>query len=816
MEGSLKSKIRFPASWLALVPILVLACFLRFYELGGRPLHGDETFHTVEVAAKPLTFILGTNYGSILDTLLIHFLLPLGKIETMARLPSALFGLLSVWVIFLIGKRLWSQKEGLIAALLAAVSTPIIFFSQEARGYTGLLFFSLISLYFFERARRENTAKVWILYSLSMALGLYAHLFLLVVLPVHAAALLATWISQRVGKRASGLSFISNRTLLHFFLSAVVILLLAFLLYLPTRKTGTLNAYAFVTSSVSSLFRGVWDLKFWPFVRETIKRLLAFEAWPPYFFIQMGLLVMGFAASLKTWRREWTLFLSYSVLPFILFALSNPPYFYASPQPNKFLFLLPILFLWAAHGLVCISAALEKILGAAARIRRRKIVAAAVWTLLISGTLFSSAVVLKDYERNYWSRLSLDRDRDTDAYLLKHAEWQEAIYYENYPNPYVFLMLFPVIYPDGGTKGIAVFESDYDYIFQAQLRQPKGMWLVLDNPLPAGEGLSSRGPALEGAAVETVGRQTLVHWPSSGRSLYENTLALFRFLLSRSPREERCREIHLELAKVHLLARNGPDARKELGIFRRLFFSPESGRAEPDVSLPVSRILETYLEGRAKTPAGLAEEDLLKRVADLLRENAEILLAEDRFDEALFLQAEAEEILPGSLWGDLSVAESERRQGRTKAAEPAYLQALLLGPFPKIETFILKRLREVYDIPFGYFLWQRGGAFHLRWFSQEKDSFSGKIQSTRILAGVGEFHLLENDRWKASKKTVAFQAVVENGRIEGLDIAAPAGAELSFALKIDGREKIQDRIVLLPERGHPANLPFSLPMHRSP
>jgi tetratricopeptide (TPR) repeat protein len=812
----MNSQKRFPKVALALASILVLALVLRFNHLGSRPLYGDETFHTVDAAAKSLPFILTTNFGSILDTLLIHFLLPLGKIETMARLPSALFGLLSVWIVFLIGKRLWGKKEGLIAAFLTAVSTPIIFFSQEARGYTGLLFFSLVSLYFFERSLNENKARLWIFYALFTAIGLYAHFFLLVILPVHAAVVVLAWFGQRIGKNKPSPWSVSNRTLLNFAASAAGILILTFLLYLPTRKTGTLNAYSFVTTSVSSLLRGEWNFDLLSFFGATMKRLLAYGAWPPYFFIQLGLLAVGFAASLGNRQRDWALFLAYLVLPFVLFALSNPPYFYATPQPSKFLFLLPVLFLWIAHGLVKLASGLQKVLAGAAPIKNRKRLAALVWTPLLLGILLCAGVELQDYQRTYWKTLSLDRDGKMDAYLQKHGGWQEAIYFDDYRNKQVFLMLFPVTHPDGRRKGIAVFESDYDYIFQAQLFQNKGLWAVLESPRPAEQELSDLRTTLDGADVEPIGRHVLVHLSRPNRSLYENTLTLFRFLLSRSTAEEQTREIHLQLAKVYLLARNKAEAMKELDTIGRLYAGQASGRADADTSFSISRLLQTFSDNRAKSLSQGTQEALLTRIGELLREQAEASLAEDRFDEALALQTKAEETLPQSLWDHLSAAESYQKEGLAQEARQAYLRALFLGPFPKIETFILKKIRGLYDIPFGYFLWQRAGAFHLRWFSQERDTFSGSVRSSRALKGVGDFHLLDNDRWKRSKRDVIFQAVVEKGRVEGLDIAVRSASRLTFSLKIDGREKIGDRVILLPEGARPPGIPFSLQAQRSP
>jgi hypothetical protein len=51
-----------------------------------------------------------------------------------------------------------------------------VWFSQNARGYTGLLFFTLLSSYWFVRSLREGTRTTWLMHGVSLALGVYMHL----------------------------------------------------------------------------------------------------------------------------------------------------------------------------------------------------------------------------------------------------------------------------------------------------------------------------------------------------------------------------------------------------------------------------------------------------------------------------------------------------------------------------------------------------------------------------------------------------------------------------------------------------------------
>lgn len=59
-----------------------------------------------------------------------------GYSEISVRMPSVIFGLLTIYFVFLIGKKLLSKELGLIAALLLAFNPLHIFYSQEARMYS--------------------------------------------------------------------------------------------------------------------------------------------------------------------------------------------------------------------------------------------------------------------------------------------------------------------------------------------------------------------------------------------------------------------------------------------------------------------------------------------------------------------------------------------------------------------------------------------------------------------------------------------------------------------------------------------------------
>ncbi|MFQ5689197.1 MAG: glycosyltransferase [Gemmatimonadota bacterium] len=116
------------------------------------------------------------------------------------RLPAVLFGVGSVWALFWFGTLVTSRREALLAAMLMAVSYHHVWFSQDARGYTGLLLWTLLGSGLFLRIVRSGAWTGWKLpaaYGIVMALALYTHMTAAVILAAHAAIALAAALTRR-------------------------------------------------------------------------------------------------------------------------------------------------------------------------------------------------------------------------------------------------------------------------------------------------------------------------------------------------------------------------------------------------------------------------------------------------------------------------------------------------------------------------------------------------------------------------------------------------------------------------------------------
>jgi len=161
--------------------LTALALFTRLPYL-TRGLAEDELNTAVYlVGAKSITTILTTAFSfnnHIAYSLLARlFEQVLGRSEWSLRLPAFLFGLTSLPAFWLFSRDLVGPRVALVAVALLAVSPAHIVASISARGYSGLILFTLLSSYFFLRLRqRPDRRDAW-LFVASSVLGIYMHLY---------------------------------------------------------------------------------------------------------------------------------------------------------------------------------------------------------------------------------------------------------------------------------------------------------------------------------------------------------------------------------------------------------------------------------------------------------------------------------------------------------------------------------------------------------------------------------------------------------------------------------------------------------------
>jgi mannosyltransferase len=138
------------APWLVII-ITLIGGLLRVILLGSKGMWLDETFsvwlanHSV---GDMLQWIVKIDQHPPLYYLLLHYWIALnGDTPYYARQLSVLFGAGTIPVIYLIGKRISGAVVGLAAAVLLALSPFNIYYAQETRMYTFLMFNAAVAIY---------------------------------------------------------------------------------------------------------------------------------------------------------------------------------------------------------------------------------------------------------------------------------------------------------------------------------------------------------------------------------------------------------------------------------------------------------------------------------------------------------------------------------------------------------------------------------------------------------------------------------------------------------------------------------------------
>jgi mannosyltransferase len=181
-----------------------LAAALRFATLGVQAYHHDEIvtasrvlradfWHAMEAvgfseSAPPLYYALAWPWTQLT-----------GTGEFGLRSLSALAGVATVPVAYLLGAELRGRRAGIVAAALVAVNPMLLWYSQEARGYALLALLTAVAALYFVRALRSGRPRDFTGWGIASALALATHYFAIFPLALEAGWLL--WRHRRAAWR---------------------------------------------------------------------------------------------------------------------------------------------------------------------------------------------------------------------------------------------------------------------------------------------------------------------------------------------------------------------------------------------------------------------------------------------------------------------------------------------------------------------------------------------------------------------------------------------------------------------------------------
>jgi hypothetical protein len=157
--------------WLLVVVLTVIGATLR--TIGSdRSLWIDEISTLAWYIHAPAidTFLQAlTSNNHLLNSLLGRAAVMLfGEREWTLRLPAIIFGTLSIPLLYLGVRRYSGRVEASLAALALTVSYHHVFFSQDARGYSGMVFGGLLGTFALLEALERRSLWAWAVYCIGM------------------------------------------------------------------------------------------------------------------------------------------------------------------------------------------------------------------------------------------------------------------------------------------------------------------------------------------------------------------------------------------------------------------------------------------------------------------------------------------------------------------------------------------------------------------------------------------------------------------------------------------------------------------------
>jgi uncharacterized membrane protein len=343
---------RFTASPRAVWLMLGIAAILRLLWCWNKSLWMDE-IAAVYIAQYPLHDIIFTTpetfyHPPLYPSLLNIFIGLFGNSRLAWSLPTVLAGILSVWLLYDITRRVSERRVAFWVGIVAACSPYLIFLSQEVFDYMMLMFMALLAWDVLLACLQSGKRRLWIVWGLICVLGFYTHFLM-------GMAILAQFIVFVLWKR-------KPRSAWWGLISAGVV---AFLLYLPflyravfmlsrrSAEIGLWGAPVTLSDIVKKLFGVIYyQLSGFYFSNLNWDKLAAVFTEPANLLLFIGLILFPVALILwgmGGWKRLDHRF-KLVLLPTLLLPLLM--LVYPGVSARQFVIMSPALFMLLGAGIV--------------------------------------------------------------------------------------------------------------------------------------------------------------------------------------------------------------------------------------------------------------------------------------------------------------------------------------------------------------------------------------------------------------------------------------------------------------------------------
>ena len=358
--------------------ILGLAAFMRFYRVGSLPFGtwSDETYigEVVRNILSDPTYrpIYVLNYDHPLHFYgLVAFAFQIfGDTTVSIRYVTALFGLATVAVAFMVGRESFGNRFGLVLAFFFAISRWHVTFSRFGVYTISMPFFEMLTIWLLLRARRTHQIHDFMWAGLAFGLGLNFYIGIRLFVPVVAIYLLL-WLISSLRNRAGSPD--GQTPALPVLLSGLLVMTLAgYFAFAPVAQYAVTHSSSFWsrTGDVSIFSQYPADQVPSAVLANTLKHLWMFNyigdpngrhnlSGAPMLDPVMGILfVLGLALALSRFRQPiYALFLLLFVFNMLGGILSLD---FEAPQSNRALGAVSAVLFFSAISVETLWRGLER------------------------------------------------------------------------------------------------------------------------------------------------------------------------------------------------------------------------------------------------------------------------------------------------------------------------------------------------------------------------------------------------------------------------------------------------------------------------
>ncbi len=343
----------------------------------------------------------------------------------LAKLASAIMGILTCVIVYLLGREHYSRETGFASAIILSLSPVFLAHTQIAAIESPLTFFITLTVYVFMLAVKMNNKIYFLLSAITFGLVISTKYNGLIILPVLAIFfLIFTWLGLKTKAGTNNLRDLASNFYLFVPVTKIVIFLsvsiLVFFIIWPWLWTDTISRLNESLSHWSNQFTIHQEYFLGSYVKPPV------YYYPVYFMVTLPALlfiplVAGIVGTVRSRNAFHLCILLWFLVPFA-YTFSS----YNQDGMRYIIFIYPAVALLCGYGLVKIAGSIARLISDRFRWMTREKVFAGITAIMLIYMVGTAALVYP-YYLDYYNVFAGGLNNVSEHKLFKFGWWGEGI-----------------------------------------------------------------------------------------------------------------------------------------------------------------------------------------------------------------------------------------------------------------------------------------------------------------------------------------------------------------------------------------------------